>query len=676
MPKDKHTGKDWLNYLLLGLFLYIAYLPLSSLLFAVKNDALTENFPPKYFFSAALHSGHLPLWNPYMNFGLPVYADPGFAFWNPLTWLFGAIGYTPRLLSIEILTYIWLAGIFMYRLGLYLGHSRLTAFLMGMLFMCCGFFIGHLAHTNFITCAAFLPLVTQTFMQAQTSPSPKRLFFAAASICLLITGGHPAIPIGTIYFLVALLIGRVLTTEKEHRIPELKDTARTNLLLLLTVLGLSAPVWLSWAEIWPYFNRASPIFQLGQQGLGFTVRAWISFLFPFATTAKTGLFGTVGYMRNGYISFIGFALLLVALAGKKNKTQLIFLGGGILMLLLSLGSPVKSILYSHLPLLEYIRTNGEFRVFTLFSFIIILSWPLENMLATGKIPQMLDRLLLVFLSLSIIAIIVVFATSLRHGLLPAYTPMHQIKQLIEFLPLPTRLLINAVILLGLLSTYYLLRKKLAPKTLIPALIIADLVILCWIQIPITGVQQKSPGAIRDLLSDAPPGIPLPKLTPIAGNVRPGLERIVGRWSYYSKQPGAPILCDYPVLFHSTGDYFNSRWPDSLNHRPFVFLAQSPEPPALEKFSPASIAITTTTSQPDTLVLLQNDFPRWQTSLDNQPCPHIRTYGAFMGIIVPPGSHHLLFRFSTTQLLWYMLIPLATMLILLIAAKRPQRPPKD
>ncbi len=117
MQPDQHIRKDLLNYLLLGLFLCIAFLPLSYFLFALKNDALTANFPNKYFFSAALHAGYWPLWNPYFNFGLQLYADPGFAFWHPLTWLFGLIGYNVYVMTIETLTCIWLGGIFMYRLG-------------------------------------------------------------------------------------------------------------------------------------------------------------------------------------------------------------------------------------------------------------------------------------------------------------------------------------------------------------------------------------------------------------------------------------------------------------------------------------------------------------------------------------------------------------------------------
>jgi hypothetical protein len=123
MTATQNTRKRLIIYCCLFLFLVIAYLPLSSFLFALKNDALTTNFPNKYFFSAALHDGFLPVWNPYINFGLPLYADPGFAFWNPITWIFGLIGYSVPMLSVEILVYIWLAGITTYELGIWLGHT-------------------------------------------------------------------------------------------------------------------------------------------------------------------------------------------------------------------------------------------------------------------------------------------------------------------------------------------------------------------------------------------------------------------------------------------------------------------------------------------------------------------------------------------------------------------------
>ena len=673
---NPETRKDLQNCLLLGLFLCVAYLPVSSLLFAVKNDALTENFPPKYFFSAALQSGHWPLWNPYMNFGLPMYADPGFAFWHPLTWLFGALGYNVWMLSVEILVYIWLGGIFMYFLGRYLGHSRRTTFIMAAMFMCCGFFAGNLSHTNFLTCAAFLPLVIQTFLQLQQRLTPKRLFFAAASLYLLISGGHPAIPIGTFYFLVALLAGLALTTPKPGH---LKKLAGTNLLLLLTVLGLTAPLWLSWLQLWPYFTRASPVFQPDHASTGFSPPSWISFLFPFATMANTDFFGTVNSMRSGYFSFIGLGLLLFVLTHKTNRLQLIFLVAGGLFLLLSLGGTVKSVLYSHLPLLHFIRTNGEYRIFTLCSFIISISWPLEALLQQKDttIIHYFSRVITVFFLLALAALLLA-GGSMLYNHIPFLLPsadglLLRIKHRLDILPITEALAINAAILLTLTGFWLLLKRRIRPAILIPSIVMADLALSCWLLLPVTGVQRQGPAAMQAILPHVAPGIPLPTLEPVAKNDRPGLEKILGQWSYYTKQPGTPVMGDYPVLFQQTKDYFHAPLADSLVHRPFIFqTARTTTLPTLISFSPTHIEIQTLpASAGDTLVLLQNNFTGWQCLLDGRPGPLLQPYLSFMGVAIPADNvpHRIQFRFSPPWLLGYLLIPGIVLLLLAFAATR-------
>jgi hypothetical protein len=135
-----HLQKFKFPFLLLIVCL-IAYLPLSSFLFALKNDAFAYNFPNKYFFSEVLRNGYLPTWNPYLNYGFPLYADPGFAWWNPITWLFGLIGYNVYTFSIEVLMYIYIAGLGMYWLGKKLNVSPLTSFIIGCMFMCSGFLL-------------------------------------------------------------------------------------------------------------------------------------------------------------------------------------------------------------------------------------------------------------------------------------------------------------------------------------------------------------------------------------------------------------------------------------------------------------------------------------------------------------------------------------------------------
>src|SRR5581483_6797591 len=199
-------NSDLKYYVLLFLILIIAYLPLSSFYFGMKYDAFSDNFPNKFFLSESLHSGMLPLWNPYMNFGFPVYADPGFAFWNPVTWLFTLMGYSAYTLTAEVLLYLYLAGFFMFKLGKFLKFSPVTSITVAAMYMCSGFFVGCLEYINFLTSAAFLPLLVLAYVQCLRAPNYKTSSLLAISGYFVFAGGHPAIPSATLYFLLVLSI--------------------------------------------------------------------------------------------------------------------------------------------------------------------------------------------------------------------------------------------------------------------------------------------------------------------------------------------------------------------------------------------------------------------------------------------------------------------------------------
>src|SRR6185436_13646027 len=168
--------------------------------------AFSDNFPNKFFLSEAIHSGMLPLWNPYMNFGFPVYADPGFAFWNPITWVFALIGYSAYTLTVEVLCYIYIAGICMFGLCRYLKLNAGIALAVAAVYMCSGFFVGSIQYINFITAAAFLPFFVQSLLQLIYKPTLKYSAKFSLSCYFIFTSGHPAIPFATVYFIGFLLI--------------------------------------------------------------------------------------------------------------------------------------------------------------------------------------------------------------------------------------------------------------------------------------------------------------------------------------------------------------------------------------------------------------------------------------------------------------------------------------
>jgi Bacterial membrane protein YfhO len=660
MPVNLNYRARILNYLLLLLFLFIAYLPLSSFLFALKNDALTTNFPNKYFFTASLHAGYLPLWNPYVNFGLPLYADPGFAFWNPLTWLFGLIGYSIPMLSVEILLYIWLAGIASFELGIWLGHSRRVSFCMGAIYMCCGFFIGNLQHTNFLTSAAFLPFVFKTWLDLHQSFTVRKFFFCLVSIYMLATGGHPAIPIACIYFLLLVQTGLIIFNgngDQKRKI--LLQSVRIDVLLSAGFLVLAAPLIFSYYEIYPHFVRSAPVNQTILPDTGFDLSSYLSFVFPFSTTGKNKIFSNDLLMRDGYFSLAGLFCLLVALVKNKNAYQKTFLLAGSGMLLLSLGGPIKEFLYSILPLLNHVRTNGEFRVFSLLSFILIGAYVLDDLLK-GINRKIFDRLLILAIIVSFLIIMGRFLIAPMDSIFPnnpgyrSANFLMGIKNWLYGLTFSDRLFLNAVLLAVLIGCYLLLMNKAGRKIALTLFILADLITFSWTQLPVTGVQMKSPATLQHYFSEIPKGIPIPRLQPLNQNQFFGedIHNLFGCWSYYSKQPGTPFLCSYPSGLKLTTSYFNSTLPDSLNHGPFLFTKAGVPRNKLKinSFSSTNIEIQVQTDQSDSLILLQNYYFRWRSTLNGKPVRIEHADIAFMAIPLEKGTNNVSF-FYNSQPLW-------------------------
>jgi hypothetical protein len=642
-------------YLLLLLVVLLAYLPVSSMLFALKNDALTDNFPPKFFLSAALQAGQIPIWNPYINFGLPVYADIGFAYWNPITWCFGLVGYNFYTLSAELLFYIWLGTIFTYDLMRQLGHEKITCYCIAIMFSCSGFFAGSLQFTNFITGAAFIPLCLNCYLKWQYQPGFKNSLHCAIAFYLLIACGHPAIPIGMLYFMVAFFIFQQVFKDRPFSWPQLQLLRHGLLLLLISLLVL--PIIYSSTEILPFITRRQMVQQAQFSDTGFTLPAYLSFVFPFSTTSADDFWRNSGLLRNGYFSILGFALLIVAILQKKNGLQKTMFCTGILFLLLSAGGGWKEVIYSRLPILQYIRTNGEYRVFSIFSFLMIVSYPLNRLVQSVDSYRFLKlSKTVLYITLPLMAICILL--SYKDGwIMPAQLltagTVTKLKWLLDNFDLPLRFFISLLSIAVLCTLAIMLYKKMPFPYLLLSLVLLDMVMHCYSYLPYAGVQTKSVAAMQALLTEAPPGIPIPGLSPIAENTRPINNKVIGCWSYYSKQPGTPEYCDYPIVLTATQQYFNSNATQLVANKPFVFLEKDNQAVDLRSFSNSRMQVALQNAQPDVLVVLQNNYRGWTAYENGLPLQLINYQQTFMAIELPPGKHLVEFIFAPRKL-WMVL----------------------
>lgn len=641
-------------YLWLLVILFIAYLPLSTFYFGMKNDAFSDNFPNKYFFTAALHSGHLPLWNPYMNFGFPIYADPGFAFWSPITWLIGsAIGYTAYTLTFEVLLYLYLAGVCMFHLGKYFKFSSKVCIAIAAMYMCSGFFVGCLQYINFLTSAAFLPLLVLCFLRLQKAPSYQNAFWCGCAYYLILCGGHPAIPIATAYFVVALFVLQLVFDRSLRN--NIKPLFCYNAVAVAIAACMFLPALYSYINVWPHYARNSAAEQSYFTSTGFTLASYVSYLFPFLTISKDFFSNDVA-MRNGYFSVAGFALLIYAIS-TKNRQALQYLLLGLLMLLIAAGGFVKASMYSHLPGLNFVRYNGEFRVFSILCFCIASGFGLHEA-AQYNFAHSLYKKILAFIALISIAAIVIALTLHPFAFfktVPSQTLVEKIKWILSNAPFRFFLLISGTITV-LITVLLFMSKKNITKYL-PAIVIADLAINCILYLPVTGVGQVTLSSIQKIYDQNPNGIPKPNL--IAINAIDTLDfkttGLVGDLTYYNKQIGTTKLTDYPSYFTTTDQFFHSNLKNSVTAKPFIFSQRHLADTAsaaiqIIHFTPQHIELTIKSTAADTLVILQNNYKYWSAAVDNKSVRTNTLFYSFIGIPIHAGTNTINLTYKDASLL--------------------------
>ncbi|MBP9098281.1 MAG: hypothetical protein KBF74_05655, partial [Ferruginibacter sp.] len=249
------------TFLFFLVILFIAYLPVSSFQFFLKNDAFNGYFPPKFFMSESIQSGYLPLWNPYINFGLPQYGDMSSGFWSPVTWLIAStIGYTAYTFTLELLVYILASGTGMYILCRFYGMDKAVCLVAGVSYMCGGYMIGHLQHFNWISGAALLPWCLWAYQRLQQTFSLKQVLTASLLFYLLAASAHPGITIGALYFFTAYTLFCFFKQDADISVlKKISSFTKQHVVLLLAIVVLSAGMIAGYADIIPHITRGEKV---------------------------------------------------------------------------------------------------------------------------------------------------------------------------------------------------------------------------------------------------------------------------------------------------------------------------------------------------------------------------------------------------------------------------------
>ncbi|MEO6722515.1 MAG: hypothetical protein ABIN67_19250 [Ferruginibacter sp.] len=678
--------------LLFFTILIIAFLPISSFLFFIKNDAFINYFPPKLFISESLKSGFLPLWNPYINFGFPQYGDMNSGFWSPITWLISiSVGYNAYSFTIELLLYILVGGLGMYKATGIFNLAHTVRVISGVAFMCCGYNLGHLQHFNWISGAAFLPWCLWSYLILLNKFSLKNCIQAAVLFYLLIASSHPGIIISAIYFFGVVCIFSFASDKDKLFKMKIKSFGVTHLVFLILVLLLSAGLIAGYSDIVPNFIRGEKIGLNDSLSNPTNLKSWISVLLPFATVKNDSFYNTDPSMRNCYFSLTLLLFFLLACIKQKDRWQKFLLGTGVAFALLSLGGIFKTFAYNFIPLIGYVRLNGEFRIFSLLCFILVAAIEFHKFIQhknkfEGAIVWIYYLIELITVALIIFGLYQSISSResflFTKSVLITHGTVQRLKDFIDAISFYDTFWIEGSIqLLFLWGIKWCLRNS--NWAWLQRLTIVNLIITCLLNIPYTGAGKASVQQVQSVLNQAPQRIITPVLQPIIRNdtLSKAASAMIGNWSMYSKQIGVKEEVSYPIILKNMRAYFQNletNADSAFLNKPFLFTTSSLKDSIfINRFSPDEMKISVIVQEPVELVLQQNFYPHWYYKNDTER-KIINQHGInFMSVPVQKGINNITISFEPAAIKIAMIISLVSFLcccILLLLFWFKSKPP--
>lgn len=649
--------------------LVIAYLPASSFRFFLKNDAFNGYFPPKFFMSESIQSGYLPLWNPYINFGLPQYGDMSSGFWSPVTWLIAStIGYNAYTFTIELLVYILASGAGMFLLCRFYVMNKAVCLIAGISYMCAGYMIGHLQHFNWISGAALLPWCLWAYQRLQHIFSLKHVLIAALLFYLLAASAHPGITIGALYFFTAYAL--FCFFKQESVVPFSKKTIsfiKQHIVLLVAIVVLSAGMIAGYADIIPHITRGEKVKEAASITNPVSIQSSLSVLLPMSTTKNDGFFATDPSMRNLYFGITLLLFFLWSLFTRKNSYQKFFLIAGIAFFLLSTNGIFKTAAYKWAPLIAYVRMNGEFAIFALFSFILTAAFSLNRFFKEKK--SFTGSLKFLYYSLEIlIAAAIVFGFYKMSQTHDSFIYKFNYIQAQQGIPQKLKVLLDSISfydtcwIQGIIQMFLLWGIKWSlmkqHSGMLVKIVVAEMIMASLLNIPFTGVGKASVHEVQTVLNKSPKGIIAAPLKPVNLHDTISLYEsgLVGNWSFYNKQPGNKAFAFYPVELKNTKLIYENS--NSLHfYKPYLFTKNDStlNNITVTGFTGSSIAATINASTTDMLVLQQNIYPHWFVYANNTRSA-VADYGSiFPAAPIIPGTNNIEFNFEPSFIKKAMLV---------------------
>ena len=665
------TGKNpvTLNpYLVIAFAAVAAYLPVSSMLLALKNDVVAIEYPIQHFLSESLRHGESPVWFNTWAMGFPLQSILSWSFFSTPQTIIGLLfGTGVHVLHIEFLLYIMASGWSMYRLlKNHFNTDKNFALVLSCCFMLSGFTVASSQWLLYITCMTFIPLLLAALLSLLKTPSLKHAILFAVFYFLLLTNVHIYITVIVNYllffFLFFFLLKKLIPGKNNDQKENINLVKFILLAFLFTFVLCAAPVYYT-MELLDYLNRSGPL----EANLTFFhsnylhPRALSSLLLPLSSV-KASFSNTEGTLLNSYIGLLPLILLpasLVIIKKQKNIQAAVFLIMALFFLCISFGpiTPLREWM-NILPGMSYFRNAGVLRVFFNLFLIIYLAVAFRQYkfgeLITGKIP--FGKSIVVTTGLLIAVCLLVFIS--HSGAVPGLYK-NSLYETLKMAGANDILVFNSFTQLVLLL--FLLLAFLRKSNLVIYLVVADLILNTLACTPYFTTGTYSVKEVNTILK-SPVGFPVQLQSP--GDVNATwTDARNNAWhniNTFRKQVSYQVSMTGPLFLKDVYRFLeNPELVQTLQSKKLLFISDDVVSPTdsiiILQQKPNKIVSRVSLTSAKQITLQQSYFPGWKVYYNDSVLALSKGGKPFVSVNVPAGQGTLIFVFEKKRMVLYAIL---------------------
>lgn len=325
------------------------------------DDGLLFNVPLRVAAAQITLSGSLPLWNPYIFSGMPLFASAQGGLLFPLNWFYLAFG-TIAATNLMVVSTYTVAGLGAYLFARRGGSSITGSLVTALAWQLGGFTVAQLAHINVAQVAAVLPWVFWSLESYARGGGRKWGVLTAVFVALQAFVGHQQTLVYSLELVAAYAVVMALT-DKE---------ARTRYLLSLAFAA--AGMLLAAVQILPTFEllrnslRAEATYEFFTS-FSLPRRGALTFFAPYVMGGGDGRLFRAPYVGPpfyaemvGYVGSLGLMLALAALLVRRDARNLFWACAAAVAFILALGGYAPFGLYEviyQVPVLNLFRVSAR-----------------------------------------------------------------------------------------------------------------------------------------------------------------------------------------------------------------------------------------------------------------------------------------------------------------------------